>query len=400
MVGPLAQYETALRTELAEKGYAPKSVADIVAMMARLSRWMETRRLRAADLSPAVVEEFLRGRREVTQVEGVARRGLGPVLRFLHENELVPGGDDNAGSPVEELMALYRDYLVGERGLAAETVRCYVLQGRKFLDELAEPLEVALRRLDAAVVVSFIMGQTRGSASVWSAKTLVTATRSLLRFLHVQGLIPAPLVGAVPAVAGWRLAALPRGLERDQIEAVLDGPDVSTAAGLRDRAVLTVLARLGLRGAEAAALGLADVDWRAGEIVVRGKGACVERIPLPVEVGEALAVYLTAGRPPCSCPALFVTARPPYHGLDGSAVRAIMGRACHRAGLPRLGAHRLRHSLATQVLRAGAPLTEVGQLLRHRSQLSTTVYAKVDHTALRSLAQPWPLPAPAKGGAS
>ncbi|MBV9162187.1 MAG: tyrosine-type recombinase/integrase, partial [Pseudonocardiales bacterium] len=295
--------------------------------------------------------------------------------------------------------ARYRAWLVGERCLAAESVRCYCSQAKKFLAWLPEPLPVSLSRLDAGMVTAFVIAQSRVAGSVGSTKALVTALRSLLRFLHVDGMISGPLVGAVPAVAGWRLAGLPRGLERSQVEAVLAGPDVSTAVGLRDRAVLMLLARLGLRGGEAAALRLADVDWRRGEILVRGKAARVERLPLPVEVGEALAAYLTGGRPPCSCAALFVTARAPYHALSGTAVRAIMGRACRNARQPRVGAHRLRHSLATEVLRAGAGLPEVGQLLRHRNQLSTTIYAKVDQTALRALARPWPLSA-SRGGAS
>jgi integrase/recombinase XerD len=395
VTGPLAGYEPALHAELARWGYAPSSVGDIVAMMARLSRWMDERGVSAAGLTPLSLGEFLAARREDCRAESVARRGLGPLVRFLRECGAVPAAAGGDGTWAEVLLAGYRDYLIGERGLAAESVRCYIVQGRKLLAGLAEPLERSLERLDTAAVTSFVMAQARHPASVWSAKTLVTATRSLLRFLHVQGLIPAALADAVPAVAGWRLSALPRGLDRLQVEAVLAGPDTSTPAGLRDRAVLTVLARLGLRGAEAAALGLADVDWRAGEIIVRGKGSCVERVPLPVDAGEALAAYLTGGRPACACPALFVTARAPYHPLTASAVRAIMGRACQKAGLPRLGAHRLRHSVATDLLRAGAPLTEVGQLLRHRSQLSTTIYAKVDHTALRTLARPWPLTAQA-----
>jgi site-specific recombinase XerD len=300
VTGPLAWYEPALRADLARLGYAPSSVRDIVAMMARLSRWMDERGVSVAGVTPLSLGEFLAARREVTRAEGVARRGLGPLLRFLRQCGAVPAAAGGDGTSVEVLLAGYRDYLIGERGLAAESVRCYILQGRKFLAGLAEPLGRSLERLDTAAVTSFVMVQARQSASVWSAKTLVTATRSLLRFLHVQGLIPAPLADAVPAVAGWRLSALPRGLDRVQVEAVLAGPDTSTPAGLRDHAVLTVLARLGLRGAEAAALGLADVDWRAGEIIVRGKGSCVERIPLPVDAGEALAAYLTGGRP-CAC---------------------------------------------------------------------------------------------------
>lgn len=211
-----------------------------------------------------------------------------------------------------------------------------------------------------------------------------------MRFLHVQGLIPVSLTAAVPGVAGWRLAALPRGLSREQVQALLAAHDTTTAVGLRDHALLVMLARLGMRGAEAAALRLEDVDWRGGQIVVRGKGARVERLPLQAEVGAALAAYVTDARPSCDCTSVFVTVRAPFQPLTATAVRAIMGRTCRRAGMPRVGAHRLRHSLATDLLRAGAPLAEVGQVLRHRSQLSTAAYAKVDYDTLQTLAQPWP----------
>ncbi|MGP3962623.1 site-specific integrase [Nonomuraea sp. 3N208] len=162
------------------------------------------------------------------------------------------------------------------------------------------------------------------------------------------------------------------------------------AVGLRDYAVLSLLARLGLRSAEAAGLRLDDIDWRAGGIVVCGKGSWVERLPLPVPAGEALAAWVTGGRPRCESRAVFVTVRRPYRQLTAEAVRAIMGRACDRAGLERRGSHRLRHALATEMLRTGASLPEVGQVLRHRSQLSTSIYAKVDQDALRPLARPWP----------
>ena len=294
----------------------------------------------------------------------------------------------------EVLLAGFRDWLVGERGLAGETVRCYGSQAKKFLAQLPEPAEESLMRLDATAVIMFVLGQARAVASVNSAKAQVTALRSLLRFLHVQWLIQAPLVAAVPGVAGWRASELPRILAPAQVEALLSAHDLATSVGLRDHAVLVVLARLGLRGGEIAAIRLADVDWRAGEIVVRGKGARIERLPLPSEVGAALADYLTGARPTCRCATMFVTVRAPYRPLTPSAVRAIMGRACQRAGLPRLGAHRLRHTLASDLLRAGSSLAEVGQILRHRSQLSTATYAKVDLSSLTMLARPWP------GGAS
>ncbi len=391
VAGPLAPYEVALRADLAQAGYAASSVADAVRAMARLSGWLQATGLTPDGLTPVAVEEFLAVRRQHSQVEAVARRGLGPVLRFLRRRDVVPGRQLAPGvTPVEALLADYCAWLVGERGLAAESVRCYTNQAKTFLAQLGDQLGASLARLDAAAVTAFMVDACSAADSVWSAKARVTAMRSLLRFLHVEGLVPVPLTAAVPGVAGWRLGGLPRGLEHEQVQALLAGCDTTTAVGLRDHAILTVLARLGLRGAEVAALGLGDVDWRAGELVVRGKGARVERLPLPAEVGAALAAYLTGGRPSCGCATLLVTARAPYQPLSGTSIRAIMGRACKRAGLPRLGAHRLRHTLATDMLRAGVPMVEVGQVLRHRSQLATAIYAKVDHQTLRTLARPWP----------
>lgn len=194
-------------------------------------------------------------------------------------------------------------------------MRCYSGQASKLLAHLPDPLEHSLAALDAATVTAFIVAQATAADSVWSAKAQVTATRALLQ-AH-------------------------------------DG--VTTPAGLRDHAVLVALARLGLRGAEVAALRLEDVDWRGGQMVIRGKGARLERLPLPAEVGAALVAYRTRARPTCECATLFVTVRAPYQPLTATSVRAIMGRACQRAGLPRVGAHRLRHSLATDLLRAGRP---------------------------------------------
>jgi site-specific recombinase XerD len=247
----------------------------------------------------------------------------------------------------------------------------------------------AVSGLDAAKVTAFMVDHSRGRNS-WSAKAMVTSLRAFLRFAHATGRTAVPLAGAVPAVASWRLSALPRGLPAAEIEMLLAGCDRGTAAGLRDYSVLSLLARLGLRGAEAAGLQLGDIDWRAGEVAVTGKGSRSERLPLPAPAGEALAAWLAEGRPACKSRAVFVTVRRPYRQLTPEAVRAVMGRACDRAGLERRGAHRLRHALATEMLRAGASLPEVGQVLRHRSLLSTSLYAKVDQNALRPLARPWP----------
>jgi integrase/recombinase XerD len=285
------------------------------------------------------------------------------------------------------LLAEFRTWLDRERGLSPVSVRCYSKQARYFLAAIGGP--GAVSGLDAAKVTAFMVDHSRGRNS-WSAKAMVTSLRAFLRFAHATGRTAVPLAGAVPAVASWRLSALPRGLPAAEIERLLAGCDRGTAAGLRDYAVLSLLARLGLRGAEAAGLQLGDIDWRAGEVAVTGKGSRVERLPLPAPAGEALAAWLTEGRPACESRAVFVTVRRPYRQLAPEAVRAVMGRACDRAGLERRGAHRLRHGLATEMLRAGASLPEVGQVLRHRSMLSTSLYAKVDQDALRPLARPWP----------
>jgi site-specific recombinase XerC len=297
---------------------------------------------------------------------------LGPVLRFLREVGAVPAADSavDAG-PVEAVLAEFRGWLAEERSLSAATVRCYGTQARAFLASLAEPLDVALRGLDAGQVTSFMLGYCRGR-NTESAKATVTALRALLRFLHVAGHVPVPLAAAVPSVAGWRLASLPRGLDAAVVEQLLGSCDRDTTVGRRDYAILILLARLGLRGAEAAALDLGDLDWRGGEVTVRGKGNRIDRLPLPVDVGEALAAYLTAGRPRCDSAAVFCAVRAPHGRLSPSAVRAIMRYACERAGLARVGAHRLRHSLATELLRAGASLPQVGLSLASSEKTTLT----------------------------
>jgi len=377
VTGPLMRHEVPFREHLVQAGYAPRSVRDLVRTMARASCWLDDRGLQAGGITPPVAADLEAG-----------VPGCGPVLRFLRHAGVVDAGAGSGAGPAA-LLAEFGAWLAGERGLSPVTVRGYRKHARVFLAGLAEPLDGALRRLDAGQVTSFMLGYCQ-DRNTESAKAMVTAVRALLRFLHVSGRTPALLAGAVPAVAGWRLASLPRGLAAGQVGRLLDGCDRDTVTGRRDYAILTVLARLGLRGGEAAALQLGDIDWRAGEVMICGKGARLDRLPLPVPVGEALAAYLTGGRARCGSPAVFVTVRAPYRQLSPEAVRAIMGRACDRAGLARRGAHRLRHSLATEMLRAGASLPEVGQVLRHRSQLATSVYAKVDENALRVLARPWP----------
>jgi integrase/recombinase XerD len=299
----------------------------------------------------------------------------------------VDSGCVDAAEDSALLLAEFGTWLDRERGLSRVSVRCYSKQAKYFLAAVGGP--VAVRALDAEKVTAFMVQHSR-DRNCWSAKAMVTSLRSFLRFAHATGRTAVPLAGAVPAVASWKLASLPRGLTAAEIERLLAGCERQTTVGLRDYAVLSLLARLGLRGAEAVGLQLDDIDWRAGEIAVTGKGSRTERLPLPAPAGEAVAAWLTGGRPRCGSRAVFVTVRQPYRQLTPEAVRAVMSRACDRAGLDRRGTHRFRHALATEMLRAGASLPEVGQVLRHRSQLATSIYAKVDQDALRPLARPWP----------
>lgn len=294
---------------------------------------------------------------------------------------------------VDVVVEQFRGFLRDERALAGQTVRGYGNHTRAFLLWLPQPVEASLAGLSAGQVTGYVIEYCRGRNSE-SAKAMVTGLRSFLRFAQVTGWVHGSLAGAVPAVAGRRLADVPRTLTGEQVAALIAGCDLDTVAGLRDHAVLVLLARLGLRTAEVAALRLEDVDWRAGQILIRGKGSRVEPLPLPQAVGEALVDYLCRARPACGCRSLFLTVRGrPPRGLTAMAVRAIVPRACQRAGLPRWGAHRLRHTLASDLLRAGNSLPQIGQVLRHRSLLSTSIYAKVDTVRLRDVARPWPSPA-------
>src|SRR5579883_2725693 len=252
------------------------------------------------------------------------------------------------------------------------------LQGRLAAGGLALDLE----RLGAADVVSFVVArcprQSRGAA-----KLTVTALRSLLGFLHLDGLIESSLVSAVPSVAGRRLVGLPKGLDSDQVQHLLASCNASTRRGCRDIAILTMLVRLGMRSGEVAKLRLDDVDWRTSEIIVRGKANCVERVPLPADVGRAVAAYLQHGRPASAQGrTVFVRTKAPHRHLSSAGVSNVVADADKRDGLGRIHAHRLRHTDAMQMLRAGASLPEIGQLLRHRRALTTAIYAKVDRDAL------------------
>ena len=358
--------------------------------MANASRWLATQGLVVTDLTPARVKDFLDARRAEGYTMWLSPKAMIPMLGYLRGIGVVATPVPAAPStPAEKLIEAYRIYLVQEKGLAKGTVADYLHVARLFLATRPAEGDLGLERLSAAEVSHFVLAECT-TRKVGSAKSIVCGLRSLLRYLYVSGRTKAQLAAAVPTVAGWRLAGLPKAISPQDVARLLASCDRRSTFGRRDFAVLSIFARLGLRSGEVAALELADIDWRAGEIVIRGKGRRQERLPLPADVGEAIAGWLHRGRPRCESTKVFTRVRAPHQGLSAGGVTAIVRSACARASLPAMHAHRLRHTAATEMLRAGASLTEVGQVLRHASVLTTAIYAKVDRSGLRALALPWP----------
>jgi site-specific recombinase XerD len=388
----LAAFAPGFGERLTRLGYRPGPAADQLRLMADVSRWLAERDLEAGDLTTLAARQFSAERRAAERTRLASARALCPLLDYLRESGVVPPVVAAAPATASEvLLERYVSYLRVRRGLSASTVRNYLGVAREFLSwRGATAGDPKLEGLDAETVSEFVLGEVRRS-SVGSAKCTVTRLRALLRFLHLEGEIEHALADAVPSVASWRLASLVKALDARSVARLLASCDRRTRVGRRDFAILTLLSRLGLRAGEVAALRLADVDWRAGELLVRGKGSRLETLPLPADVGETLAAWLARGRPRCEAPFLFTRVRAPHGGLSAGAVSQVVRRACQRAGLPVVvGAHRLRHTAATEMLRAGAGLTEVGQVLRHRSRDVTSIYAKVDRLALAAVVQPWP----------
>jgi site-specific recombinase XerD len=391
VTGPLAMYADGFRADLAGRGYAAGSADRNLRTLAHVSRWMDGRRLSAGQLSAARVEEFLEARRREGYHHALSIRAVMPLVSYLRRAGVAAvlpeaGAGDALGQVVEE----YRHYLVSERALTAAVVRRYTRLAREFLAACERQGDgPGLAGLSAAWVTDYVVAQCRGRTP-GSAKFLVTGLRSVLGFLFLAGRIHCQLAGAVPMVAHWGAGSLPRALSQQAVAGLLASCDTATLGGRRDRAILVLLARLGLRAGEVAGLELDDLDWRAGEVLVRGKGSRRERLPLPADVGQALVAYLHGGRPRVGCRKVFLRLNAPVEGLTVPAVTAVVYRACARAGLPRAGAHRLRHSAASAMLAGGGTLTEVGQVLRHARLQTTAIYAKIDQAALRSLARPWP----------
>jgi site-specific recombinase XerD len=383
---------TALSNGLEERqGYAAGTIWKHRKLLNELSGWLQGQQLPMGDLSMVQVDRFMADRRAAGVRKLKTRKALGPILGYLRGLGLAPAAEAPVeDGPAGEILNRYRRFLTTERGLVPVTAGRYIDCLRPFLDRRMAAGKLDLGGLTPADVTSFVVAWCPCLNS-GVAKLTVTALRSFLGFLHLDGVTEWSLVPAVPRVLRRRLAGLPKGLEPDQVRRLLAACDASTVVGVRDLAILTLLVRLGLRRGEVAGLRLDDIDWRAGTIRVRGKGDCHELLPLPPDVGRRVAEYLRHARPAdAQGRTVFVRHFAPHHALGASRVSTIVADAARRAGIGRVHAHRLRHTAATELLRSGASLPEIGQLLRHRRVGTTAIYAKVDRDTLRLIARPWP----------
>ncbi|MEV0291898.1 site-specific integrase [Kribbella sp. NPDC050820] len=356
----------------------------MLAMAGDLGRWMDAHDLDPADLDSEVVTEFRNAMRAAGMRCVPGARGLDPLLDYLeHVGALVVSSAP--ATPVEALVERYRTWLVADRGLAEATIERYVKLAHAFLEQQVG----GVQSLTGTEIVAFLLAEGQ-RLSVGSVKGRVAELRSLLRFLHLQGLTPRSLATVVPPVAGWRDTGVPKAIPAADVPRLLDSCNRSDPIGIRDYAILMLVARLGLRSAEVARLELDDIDWRTGQIVLRGKASRQDGMPLPCDVGEALSSYLSLARPLTPLRQVFLAAKAPTRPILPGLVSDVTHRACDRAGLPRIGAHRLRHTLASEMLRRGATIVEVSQVLRHRDLATTAIYAKVDFAVLRGIAQAWP----------
>ena len=392
--GPLAAHIGAFAESRTALGYVRSSIQRQVRLAAGFSHWLKRQGVASSRVGSAHASRYLRDRaRQVRPGLGDAA-ALRHLLDFLRREGVI--ADEKIAArrltPVERCVQAFAQHLRDARALARATIANYVPCIRGFLTDRFGADPVRLSRLSANDVVRFVQRQA-AQLHLKRPKLLTTALRSFLRYARYRGEVTLDLAAAVPVVANWSLPSIPRAIGAAHVRQLLASMDRGTAIGRRDYAILLRLARLGLRSGEVAFLELDDIDWDVGQVSVRGKGGHRTTLPLPADVGAAIAAYLRHGRPRCPDRRMFLRSKAPSRGfLSQCAIGSIIRHALQRADIqaPTTGAHQFRHALATQMLRRGASLAEIGEVLRHRSPQTTTLYAKVDLTALRTLALPWP----------
>ena len=390
---PHGEFVELYASRLAQVGLARQGTWRCLSLVGDLLSWIARSRSKLTDLDERIVERYLRHRARKQSIQSGDRAALKRWLSVLRDVGTIAPAALPPMSPQDQIFAEFSDYLQRERGLAPRTIVSHLPAIRRFLREVCPAGAGDLDRISQEDVTRYIERHAQ-DWSPKSGKAMCWSLRAFLRYLHHSGLNPLALAGCVPSIREWKLASLPTYLSAAQVQKALDGCDRATAIGRRDYAILMMLAKLGMRADEVATLTLDDIDWRSGEMLVRAKGRQRARMPIPPDVGAAVVTYLRDGRPKWSCRRLFLRTLAPHVGFaSGCAITMIAKTALERAGIrgyAHQGAHIFRHSLATELLRSGATLSEIGQLLRHESHDTTRIYAKVDIEALRPLSLPWP----------
>jgi site-specific recombinase XerD len=392
--GPLAAHIGPFAEFVGAQGYSANSVHRQVFLSSDFSRWLKQKRVALRGIGAEHSERYLRYRARKKRICRGDAAALTHLLDFLHSEDVIPAEKISAPrlTPVERYAQAYERHLRETCALAEATVLNYVPFIRSFLKGRFRDGPVVLASLCARDVVRFVQRQAPRLHRK-RAKLMTSALRSFLKYARYRGEVTLDLAAAVPVVANWSMPSIPRAISADQVHRLLTSIDRQTATGRRDYAILLLLARLGLRSGEVAFLELDDIDWNTGTLNVRGKSGRLNEFPLPQEAGKAIAAYLRDGRPPSTSRRVFLRAKAPIHGFRGaSGVGSIVRHSLQRAGIkaPTYGAHQFRHGLATEMLRQGASLGEIGDVLGHRHPQTTKIYTKVDLAALRTLALPWP----------
>lgn len=391
--GPLAPYLDLFTESLDEQGFKQRVIHMKIRTAANFSKWLHTRNCVALDVTNEHVQQFFKNserRISVSSGEYATVRQLMDLLSQLGIIRTLP--ETNNPTPIQQAVDAFATYLREKRGLCDKTLIQYCPFVEHFLIGRFGHDPITFSILCAEDVIGFIK-QRAEQLSLARAKSATTALRSFFRYLRYSGEIELDLAAAVPTTPNWTMSEIPRGIDPNHIQAIFDHCPRNTSVGRRDFAILKLLACLGLRAGEVVSLTLDSIDWEGGSITVVGKGNQVTSLPLPVEVGEAIADYLRHGRQISTSRALFLRALAPIRGLGAAqTVSTIVGAAIKRAGIETRyhGTHQFRHALATEMLRNGASLSEIGSILRHRQAKTTNLYAKVDFTALRPLSLPWP----------
>lgn len=391
--GPLVPYLDVFARSLDEQGFKPRVINPQIRVAAYFSQWLQAKDVTLQEVTDEHVQRFFESRARQQSVKRGEFAALRRLLELLGQLSVIrPRLEHNEATPIQQAVDAFTTYLRQERALCDETLIQYGPFIERFLSERFGQGPVAFAALQAEDVIEFVKRQA-AQLSPARAKAATTALRSFFRYLRYCGEIQLDLAAAVPTVPNWSMTGIPRAIAPDHLQAVLVHCPRDTPVGRRDYAILMLLTRLGLRAGEIASLTLDSIDWETGSIAVVGKGNQAGSLPMPTEVGEAIADYLRHGRPTNNSRALFLRVCAPIRGLGAAqTVTTIVGAAIKRTGIetPHRGTHQFRHALAADMLRHGATLTEIGSVLRHRHIKTTSLYAKVDFAALRPLSLPWP----------